>query len=75
MDARRRTRPLARAIALGPAARPSLDRFGISTDPKARAAVARVIAALATESLPGAGDVASHFTVLPSHAALVVLPW
>lgn len=43
-----------------------MDRFGVTADPGDRAAVARLIAALALEPLPGAGDVLTHVIVLPN---------
>ena len=42
-----------------------MDRFGVTADAGDRAAVGRLIADLAAERLPGAGDVLTQVIVLP----------
>lgn len=42
-----------------------MDRFGVTADAGDRAAVARLISALAIEPLPGTGDVHTQVMVLP----------
>ena len=45
-----------------------MDRVGVTANAGDRAAVARLIAALAMEQLPGTGDVLTHVIVLPDPA-------